>query len=499
MSRHNNIVKILIKINNFISSLLEKNLNKLNVANLKKISTNNKIFLTIILGIILFISYLSIPNIFIQNQISVELKKNLLDKLNLEFNFEKKLNYKFLPRPHFITNESSITFNKNKIVEINELKIYVSLENLLSLKNMKVQEIIIEEGNFNLNKDNYNFFIKLLGSNFEEIKLQILDSNIFYRNLENDVLFINHILNAKYIYDSNVSKNILYSKNKIFNFPYSVEFSNNEDEKKLSSKINIESLNLQLDNQFSYGEELKLGLLEFDYLNSESIFEYRVDKDYFEFKLFDKGQKSKFSYDGKLNFRPFYSYFEGSAIELNFIHLFSTNAVIKQLLKTEIFNNKNIDFKLNIFANKVKDFDNFMNIVLNSKIQEGLIDLDQTKFSWKNYVNFNLTDSLIYVKEGKLILDASSEISIVNLDEVYKFLLTPKKLRKKINKINKMNIGFNYLFDEKTININSIKVNGVSDENLNNSLKKIYLKDNSLQNKIYFKKFLNDVIKIYAG
>ena len=62
--------------------------------------------------------------------------------------------------------------------------------------------------------------------------------------------------------------------------------------------------------------------------------------------------------------------------------------------------------------------------------------MDQTKFSWKNHVNFNLTDSLIYIKDGKLILDANSEINITNLDEVFKFLLTPKSLRKKINKIN---------------------------------------------------------------
>ncbi len=496
MNRHNYFVKILLKINNFINSLLERNLNKLNVANLKKILINNKIFLTIVLLVILFLSYLSIPNIFSQNQISSELKKDLLDKLNLEFNFEKKLNYKFLPRPHFITTESSLIFNKNKISKINKLKIYVSLENLFSLKNMKVKNVIIEDANFDLNKNNYSFFVKILDSNFEDFKLEILDSNIFYRNLESDVLFINHISSANYIYDPSQSKNIFYSKNNIFNLPYSLEFSNNKIKKKLSSKIKIDSLNLQMENQFSYGEESKSGLMDFNYLNLKSVAKYKTDKNYFEFKLFDKGQKSKFSYNGKLNFKPFHSYFKGSTNELNLIYLFSTNAVIEQLLKTEIFNNKNIDFKLNIFANKVKDFDNFTNIFLNSKIQEGLIDLDQTEFSWKNYVNFNFTDSLIYVKDGKLIFDASSEITLVNIDEVYKFLLTPKSLRKKINK---MNINFTYSFDEKTINITDIKVDGVPDKNLNKNFNKINFKDNNLQNKVYFKKFLNDAIKSYVG
>jgi hypothetical protein len=361
---------------------------------------------------------------------------------------------------------------------------------------MKVKNIVIEEANFNFNKNNYDFFIKLLGSNFEDIKLEILDSNIFYKNLENDVLFINHIENAEYIYDPKQFKNTLYSKNNIFNLPYSMELSNNEEEQKLNSKINIESFGLQLENQISYGEELKSGLLEFNKLNLKSIAEYKAGKNYFEFKLFEKAQKSKFSYNGKLNYRPFYSYLEGSINSIDFSHLFSANAIIKKLLKTEILNNKNIDFKLNISANKIKNFDSFTNIFVNSKVQEGLIDLDQTKFSWKNHINFSFSDSLIYIKNGKLVLDANSEINLINLDEIYKFLVTPKNLRKKINK---MNINFTYLFDEKTLNINDIKVDGIADENLLKNLNEIHLKENSLQNKIYLKKYLNDRIKNYAG
>ena len=58
---------------------------------------------------------------------------------------------------------------------------------------MKLEDVIIEDANFNINKKNYNFFTKLLDSNFKDIKLEILNSNIFYKNLENDVLFINNI------------------------------------------------------------------------------------------------------------------------------------------------------------------------------------------------------------------------------------------------------------------------------------------------------------------
>ena len=107
-----------------------------------------------------------------------------------------------------------------------------------------------------------------------------------------------------------------------------------------------------------------------------------------------------------------------------------------------------------------------------------------------------MIDSLIYIKDGKLILDANSEIDIINSDEVYKFLLTPKNLRKKINK---MNLNFTYLFDDKVINITDIKVDGILNESLNDNFNQILLKDNNLQNKIYFKKLLNDAIRSYAG
>ena len=89
-----------------------------------------------------------------------------------------------------------------------------------------------------------------------------------------------------------------------------------------------------------------------------------------------------------------------------------------------------------------------------------------------------------------------SVVDLINLNEVYKFLLTPKNLRKKINK---MNINFTYLFDEKIININDIKVDGTLNENLSKSFNQILLKENNLQNKIYFKKLINDAIRSYVG
>ena len=233
MSKSNLIVKFFKNINKFINKLLEKNLNKLNSNNLISIIKSNKIFVTSVALIILLFSYLSLPNIYNQNEVIKELKNELFTKFELNLDFSKKLNYKFFPRPHFVIEESLIFYNDNEISKINNLKIYVSPKNLFLISNLNINEVIIEGANFNLNKENYNFFINILDNNFLNTSLRIINSNIFYRSIEREVLFINKISKMKYYYDEKIFNNILYSENELFNMPYSIEILNVREKKKL--------------------------------------------------------------------------------------------------------------------------------------------------------------------------------------------------------------------------------------------------------------------------
>ena len=241
---------------------------------------------------------------------------------------------------------------------------------------------------------------------------------------------------------------------------------------------------------------INLFLSEINLLNSKHLFEYQYKNDLFEFKLFDKKQNPEFSNISRFNLKPFYANITGNTNKLDLSYLFSSNAIIKELLKTEILNNKNIDFYLIISGNSIKQFNDFKNILIKSKIQEGLTDIDNSKMTWKNNIDIEFLNSLIFVKEGKLILDSNVEININNTNELYKFLLTPKNLRKKISKVN---VNFTYLFDEKNIKVKNIIVDGKTLEKSNYIFEDILLKENNLQNKIYFKNLFNELIKSYAG
>ena len=496
MPKQNSFVKNLKYISKSINSLLEQNLNKLKFDNFKILASNNKIIITVVAVFIFFISYLLVPTFYKQDDISKELKNELLSKFNLDFTFNQKLNYNFFPRPHFTSKDSLIVKNKKNIAEINQIKIYISLNSLFSVKNFNINEVILEKANFELNNKNSNFFFKILNNNFLDAKLKIQNSNIFFRNSEKDVLFINKIKNMSYYYDQSELKNILYSENEIFNTHFSLEVIDDEDKKKIYSKLNLDFAKLQIENIFNYDLETKSGLANLFFNKKKSSVNYKINKNFFEFDYYDELEKKKFLYNGKLNFKPFFSTLDGDTEEINISYLFGKNAIISELLRTGIFNSKNIDFKLNINANKIQNKRDFVNLFLKSKIQDGLIDLDDTQIEWKNNSIIKLTDTLIFIKDGKLFLDGKSQINIKNIKNIYKFLLTPKNFRKEIKKVN---FNFSYGFDERVIILNDIMIDGKYNQKVNEKLNNIYLRGTDMQNKILFKNMTNDLFKAYAG
>jgi len=496
MRKHNYFVTFLKKINLSINSLLKKYLNKLNFKNFSKIAKSDKFFLTFVTLIILFISYLSIPNIYNKVEIRKVLQNQLLNQFNLNFNLSQNLRYSFFPRPHFIYENATILKNQEEISKIKELKIYISLKNLFSLEGIKVNDSVLKNANFYLNNQTYDFFTKLLSQNFKDNSFIIKDSNIFYRNTDNEVLFINKIINMKYYYNIKDLKNIFVSKNEIFNLPYSLELYDNKIEKKIFSKLNLNFLNLQIENEINYTGDVKKGSANLIVNQNKSNANYELKKNSFVFIFFNKLVSQDFSYKGMINFKPFYSNIEGAGKEINFSSIFNSNGLLSQLFKTGLLNNRNINFEIVVNANKIKNYNNFVNIFLNSKMEESLLDFDNTKFAWKDIANFEITNSLMHVKDNEIILDGKLDTVIKNHGDMYKFLVTPKKYRKKIKKID---LNFTYNFDQKILKFDDIKINNKINQNVNEILKSLIFEEDRLKNKIYIKNVINKAIKAYVG
>ncbi len=496
MTKTNFFVKYLKNISNFINNLLEKNLNKLNYKNLSFLFTNNKIIITFVALFVIFVSYLLLPTFYNQKDIIRVLNNELQSKFDLNFKFSQNIKYNLFPKPHFSTINSVIVDDHKEISKISRLKIFISLDNFFSIQDIEVKDLIVEDANFKLNIKNYNFFHNLLNKSFKDSNLVIKDSNIFFENLDNEVLFISKIFKMKFYYKKKELRNIFYSENEIFNIPFSLESFFGKEKNKIFSLIDLNLIKLKIENELSFENEKKIGKLIFVLNKLKRIAEYRIEKNFFDFSIYDRIDQPSVFYKGKFNLKPFYASLDGNTNEINLNYLFGSNAFIAELLKTEIFNNKNIDFKLNINSEYVKNNPNLKNINLNSKIEEGLIDTDNTKFEWRDLADFELLETLIFVRDGELVLDGKLKININDYNKLYKFLLTPKNQR---NKIKKIDLNFSYNFDKKIAELKDIKIDNKINQDVNKILNNVILKKDDLQNKIYFKNLLNEAIKSYAG
>ena len=66
-------------------------------------------------------------------------------------------------------------------------------------------------------------------------------------------------------------------------------------------------------------------------------------------------------------------------------------------------------------------------------------------------------------------------------------------------KLEKLELNFNYNFDQQIIDFNDIKINDQINENVNSAIKELNLNRDKLQNKIYFKKLMKDFLVAYVG
>jgi hypothetical protein len=438
-------------------------------------------------------SYLSVPYLYKGNKLVNNIENQLLKNLNINFNISDNLSYSLFPKPNFTFKEVSFL---NQVKNLGEMRVYISIKKLLFPDKIKIEDITLNKVNFNFNKENYNFFIDLLNNDFSNFTLKIKNSNIFYRNIENDVLFINKIKQLKYYYDTKNLENILIADNEIFNLPYNIEFKYDISKEKMINIININSLNLKIENSLIYKNFEKDGLIKFIYNKKKSEAKYNFNKSFFKFNFYDKSLNKNFVYNGIINIKPFFSELSGNVKEINSDLLFNPNSVLVQILKSKVLNNKNLNINTFIKAEQILFYKNLINLVFKMQISEGLIDINETQFKWLSYVDFEISDSLLHVKNNNLVLDALIKIKINDHNEVYKFFQTPRNYRKEIKKIE---FNFNYNFDQLTANLNDIKVDELINQKVNKTLNQFILKDNKLQNRIYIKSLVNKAIKFYAG
>ena len=478
-----------------INDSIESSFNKLNlfILNLKKfkLSRDNKAFLLIGIIVISLISYFQIPNFYSKELIQSEIENQISKKYNIDLEIKKKIKFGLFPKPHFQASNSSILSNNNNIADISNLKVFISNSNFFKFNQIEVKDLILKGVNFEITKNDMSFFFNLLKNEPNENEIIIKDSNIFFK--ENDeLLFINKIEKYKFFYDSKNLMNVLTSNNEIFNVPFKLILKNDKFNKKLFVDFKSKKFRLTINNVTNLEEEIKNGVLDILLLNKGTSLDYKIGKNSLIYSSNDNQNK----FEGKIDFKPFYFKADFNYEGLSSKNILSDKSIIYDLIKSEIFNNSNLNVNVNLDVKDIVNIDELNDLKLRLIIEEGDIQLSNSSIHWKDDLLIVLNESLINYNEEDINLIGKVLIKIKDIDNFYTSFQVKKNLRKKIKEIQ---FDINYNLITHDVSFDNIKIDKNSNEEVEKFINRFNSKTKREFNKITFKNFINNFFLAYSG
>ncbi len=442
--------------------------------------------------VILTLSFFLIPTLYDKNLVQKEIKYQVLKKYKIKIKFNDKISYSLFPKPHFFSKNISIQLNGKNIAKVKKFESYISIKNFFSINKINIKDLVFHKADFSIYKDDLIFFKDLLETEPNINKILIKESKIFFKNENEEIQFINKINNSKIYYDSNNFHNVFVSNNEIYNIPYKLTLKNDEFNKQFFFKFDSKKLRLKIENQASYNDLIKDGLLDISFINKSTSFNYKINQNSFEFL----SENKKNDYNGLIDFKPFYlnANFNYDGISLK--NAFNDDSIFTDLIKSEILNNKNLNAKININIKDIVNFDELKNLFLKILIEEGNINLSNSNIMWKNDVKITLNESYLYYDGSGINLIGKFLINFDDLNNFYRSFQIKKNSRKKIKKLE---INFNYDFNKIKINFDNVKVDSIPNTKLEQYVDDFNKNEIKSLNKIIFKNFVKDFFNIYAG
>ena len=484
-----NFNKLLLSVNTRIESFFNAIKNLINTKKKTKSNLTNVDRVILISAgsiVIAFISYFLIPTFYDKDTVKIKIENQILEKYNLEVKFGESIKYGLFPKPHYFIKNSIIYYDKKELATINSTKIYFSIKNFFSFKNFKIKDVNFKKTEFEINSENITFFENILNSNKSEYSINFSDSNLFYKDKNDDVMFLSKIDRLNFLYTDELEQQLIARIN-IFNIPFKININNNLYKK--NSLISVESrkLRLNIKNNVDFSKTNINGVLFFKFINKSKMINYNINDNSLNFT------NEKNNFNGQLDFKPFYLSSDLKFHQIDIIKFFSDKSFFLDLLNTEILNNQSLNAVVNIYSDKIKDINHLSDINLKAYFEEGDINLKNSSFNWKDAVLINLDYAKLISENNNIILTGAISFDFEDISDFYQHYQITRANRKNIKKIK-----LDFLFDtnENLVELDNLKIDGSSNKTIDNFINNLNSTKKNILNKIIFKNYLKEFFSI---
>ncbi len=491
-NKHTPIKKKIIQLDGRIESFFDnfKNLKKFNHSKKKFYYLSNKIAISIASLVLLFFSYFLIPAFYNEDKIKTSLINQISDRYDIKIQFNEKVKYGLFPKPFFYTKNLDIKYNEKIIAKSGYVKFYISFNNFFLSENISSKDLVFQDTEFNIYSKNIDFFLKALNSSDKKNKFIFKKSKLFYKDQDDDLLFLSKINNFSFFYDDVNSLQKVKSSFEVFNIPLKLDISKNIDNNNKDIKLSSKKIRLNIETSVKYDGDKISGLFDIETINKKKIFNYVIHDNSLNFLSSNKDIR------GDVNFKPFYF-----TTDLNFKYIsqrkiFRSESLFIDLLDSELLNNPNLNASINININKIDKFEYLKNFESKIIFGDGGIFVKDFKTLWNESVsiNSNEIDFLNDVDGKKLV----GEI-IFNFEDIEKFFRYFQIKRNYRDVFDKISLDFIYDLTLDKLTMNNLKIDNKSSEKIDKFINRYNKSKSNLFNKVTIRNFIKEFFQIYSG
>ena len=491
-NKHAPIKKRINYLDNKIESFFDKfrNLKKYNQGKKKFYYLDNKIAIFISSVILLFISYFLIPVFYKDDLIKTSLTNKILNKYDIKIEFNEKVKYGLFPKPFFYTKNLDIKYNDKILAKSSYVKFYISFNNFFLSENISPKNLVFQETEFNINSNNIDFFLKALNSSDKENRFIFKGSKFFYKDQNDDLLFLSKIKNFSFFYDDVNTFQKVKSNFEVFNIPFKLDITKDVINENKNIKLSSKKIRLDVETSIEYEEDKIIGFFDIASINKRNFFTYVIKDQSLNFLSSEKNFK------GEINFKPFYF-----STDLNFNYIsqkkiFQNESLLIDLLDSELLNNPNLNASINIKIDKIDKFEYLQDFVSKIHLGDGRILIKNFNTQWNESVliKSNEIEFLNDIDGKKLV----GEI-IFNFKDIEKFFRYFQIKRNYRDVFETIRLDFVYDLTLDKFTMNNLRIDNKSFNKINKFLNKYNKNKKNSFNKVTIRNFIKEFFQIYAG
>jgi len=275
----------------------------------------------------------------------------------------------------------------------------------------------------------------------------------------------------------------------IFALPVGLNIKNDISNNKILNKIKINQLRLDIENELNYTEKNLDGLIKSNFANKDQIINYSLKDNTLSYKSKDQ------SINGEVNIKPFFFSSNLNINNTNFKDFFEKNSILINLIKSEIFNNKNLNGNIRVSLKKLNDLRNIDLVNFEFLLEEGQIFITSMNLIFKDSAIFNFNNVNLINEDNKLKFIGDIQIVFKDIQNFYNHFQIEKNNRKNINQIDS---NFIFNFDDQSFELNELKVSGFDNEISDQDLNQFNFEKQNILNEVLFKNKVRDFFKLIS-